>query len=363
MFRYSLILCFLFVETIVFGQTEKAITIHLPQSFFLTSQAKYLVGGKPFVVLDVNLPPNTVKWYYTFSTARDESKINTTKSNLNLLTQLSSIIDYTGTTANAINALTAPPGEDYCNTYLLQSYSDAVSFAKNGGGNYIRLGSRANFKSGTVEITNPTNCKGVQYIGINNPSGFYGINCAIEVVAIVNNQFTNDQRKQIYNVVYNSFIKQGFTDYISDYEIKKLSACIVDKLSLSYGNDVVFSDTNYGDIKNAEQYILGCMSENGINAEEIYTSINSKSAVNVIEKGYFVGTWLIGKNKTTFQDDGLVCIESNNKKVWAMWRLENNIINIIIDGVDNYIDVSIIDNRRFGYSPRSAGVTYFAEKL
>lgn len=135
---------------------EVAVTVLQPQEFFINGAIN--ITGQTTLVLDVNLPENTTKWYYTFAASRSKEQIKQTKSQFALFTQLTRIIDNTGTTAKALTLLNTPPGNDYSNVYLLASRKDADNFNKEftlKGFKYIGEGSRQNYVSGTVEVTNP----------------------------------------------------------------------------------------------------------------------------------------------------------------------------------------------------------------
>ena len=148
-------------------------------------------GGTSRIVVPVNLPPNTVEWFYRFSASRSKEEIENTRKGVSLFTELTKLLlDATGVgmvvtkaVSIGIEQLTMPPGSDYCDIYLL-TYDNISNFeAKNDDlVKYILEGSRQNLMSGNVKVT----CcnQGQFYLGVKNPSPVDGIHVSIEVIAI-----------------------------------------------------------------------------------------------------------------------------------------------------------------------------------
>jgi len=131
------------------------------------------------------LPENTVEWYYVFSASQQNST-----DDFNLLGQLTSLIDITGTLNFGMNMLTAPQGSDVCNVFVFQNYDSSQLFEKYEVFNYFVDHTRLNIKSGTVKVPGYPELMGLKggykmYMGIDNPKDLKGISVSIEVVAIV----------------------------------------------------------------------------------------------------------------------------------------------------------------------------------
>lgn len=142
-------------------------------------------GGKSRITINVPLPQNTVKWYYVFSASRDGHEIEQTHSSMNLLGEISTILDKTGTANFGVQMLTQPPGGNVCDVYLL-SQDDAALFEQKVAHRYFQDYSRENITSGIVQVAliDPPNL----YLGIKNPDDIYGIHVSIEIVAITLNE-------------------------------------------------------------------------------------------------------------------------------------------------------------------------------
>lgn len=167
---------------VILRDTYASHIIQQPQNFYLNGGSKSTLGdGKSRTFVPVNLPKGTVKWYYEFTAERSDTENNKNESMLSLATDLSRLVDQTGTLSFGINQLTQPPGSDYCDIYLINHLNLSPFLAKQEF-SYYTVGSRENFKSGIMEIDLQSDEQ--LYLGIKNPSTFYGINVAIEVVAI-----------------------------------------------------------------------------------------------------------------------------------------------------------------------------------
>lgn len=153
------------------------------QEFYLNSISNETWrGGRSKTILPVELPEGTVEWYYEFTASRNKAIQKANVDQFSLASQLTSLVDNTGILSASVNMLTAPPGGDVCNLYLIdgQFYNPFLSGKEF---EHYSTGSRQNFKSGIVQV------RGLKInrpmIGIKNPDGYYGINVSLKIVAIV----------------------------------------------------------------------------------------------------------------------------------------------------------------------------------
>lgn len=184
------VITILFLATLtasITGQTvqkeRKVVQVLTPQTFYLNGGTRATFDGKSRTYINFQLPKNTVEWYYSFTTKKNENSSST----IGLLSQLTQLYDPTGMTAIATNAILTPSGAGVCDIYLLDK-SNIFKFIEkvdNWGGSfsYVVNGSRTNYKNGTVQINDILS--GNWYLGFKNPSATEGISITIEVVAIV----------------------------------------------------------------------------------------------------------------------------------------------------------------------------------
>lgn len=176
------------------------VQLHQVQEFWVNSGSNATFkGGKSRVVLSVSLPQNTVEWYYQFTASRNDSDVARTKKSFNLMSDLTKLIDKTGLLNFGIDALTQPPGSDYCDIYLMTPV-EAVSFEYKNAFSSFPMGTRENYKSGIVKINASNLVSGTWKIGIKNPDAWYGVAVAIEVVAIVKKKIYAERELKIPSV-------------------------------------------------------------------------------------------------------------------------------------------------------------------
>jgi len=176
-----------FNTSVALKKKYKAITLQPSQDFWVNSGSNAALGGRSRITLPLEFPKNTVEWYYKFAASRNANEIAQTKEKLHLVGELTQLISgFTGGALNiAVEELTQPPGANYCDVFLLNK-DNLSPFEQKTEFTYITEGTMANYISGVVQMKCCTN--DIHYIGVRNPDTFYGIQVAIEVVAIVMEQ-------------------------------------------------------------------------------------------------------------------------------------------------------------------------------
>jgi hypothetical protein len=101
---------------------RKVVPIITEQKFVINSQNNAtLAGGKSKISIMVQLPENTVEWYYVYSASINKDNIDKATQSINLVAQLTKIFDPTGITSTAVSSILAPSGSNECDIYLLSS--------------------------------------------------------------------------------------------------------------------------------------------------------------------------------------------------------------------------------------------------
>jgi tetratricopeptide (TPR) repeat protein len=180
---------------------QKVVPVLTTQSFYLNSAARANLGGKAKTWIPIDLPPNTVEWYYSFTTAKNENAVVP----VNLAAQLTKLIDPTGLSAMAATSILTPTGAGVCDIYLVDKYNldafIAKADAKGESFEFDGAGSRQNYKNGTVHIKDLS--ASPQIICFRNPSTTEGVSITIDVVAVVEETITtyrseSDEKADIY---------------------------------------------------------------------------------------------------------------------------------------------------------------------
>lgn len=172
-----------FNTTVSWKETYKVEVVQKPQKFYINSGSHATFkGGKSRTTIPINLPDNTVKWYYEFSASRNESEVDNVSKTLDLAGELSSLLDQSGILQLGLSMLNQPPGSDYCDVYLIDHDNYTPFLSKQQFMQYPE-GTRENLKSGVVEVECCHNSP--LYLGLKNPDYKDGIHVVVEVAAIV----------------------------------------------------------------------------------------------------------------------------------------------------------------------------------
>lgn len=145
-----------------------------PQKFHLNSLGKTMISGKNDVILLIELPENTVEWYYYVCATKE----NTT-SFIQLAAQMSVLMvkRFADVTKIKVNE-----GNSYCNVYLLSDEKQKDFYLNKKEFNYLVKGSRENFTSGIIK---GESMQKYNWLVIRNPRKAHAVDVVVEVVAIV----------------------------------------------------------------------------------------------------------------------------------------------------------------------------------
>tara|TARA_R110002012_G_scaffold263456_1_gene446346 strand:+ start:191949 stop:192902 length:954 start_codon:yes stop_codon:yes gene_type:complete len=183
------------VEQLIDSKVEEIQTVQNEKFYINSTSNALLKGGKNRIIVPVNPPENTKAWYYVFTASREENDIKNTLSSFDLASQLTKFIKEDSAIQSAVSNLSPPPGANICDIYLIQSDIEAELFKEKEDFTANLEGSRENFKSGIVKISNSQK----SYLGIRNPDNLYGIHIAVEIIAIV--EKTEKVKKMVPNPI------------------------------------------------------------------------------------------------------------------------------------------------------------------
>jgi tetratricopeptide (TPR) repeat protein len=199
------------------------------RDIYLNGGTRAQFGGKSRTYIKVDLPQNTVQWYYSFTTTQGQSGT----SNLNLAVQLTSMLsDPTGLTSSTLSAIKVPEGVATTDVYLFDQNNMNLFIQKTdlNGGTYHHYpeGMAENTKQAVVKIDDIKS--GTWYLGLRNPSSVSGINLNFEVVAITEKRIKkekpeNQQKAELYGGL-------GWTQYENGNYAKCIEYC--DKANAEY---------------------------------------------------------------------------------------------------------------------------------
>ncbi|HET7000246.1 MAG TPA: hypothetical protein VFI33_03015 [Puia sp.] len=145
------------------------------QSFYLKSSTTKT--GRE--VLQVNLPANTVEWYYTVTTRSGNGQF----SNSDLTGQLVRLVDPNhGIKPGAI--VHVPKGTSVCDVYLMTNPHEVKKYVNDRpAGSFLMNDSREHYISGAIVVKDFLD--GTCFLVLRNPGSSHGVHVNIEVTAIV----------------------------------------------------------------------------------------------------------------------------------------------------------------------------------
>jgi hypothetical protein len=147
----------------------------------ISQQSFYLTGGgsSSRQVLQINLPANTVRWYYTVTTRSGRGQF----SNSDLTGQLVKLVDPDRGIASRAH-VRVPGGTGVCDVYLMTNPLEVNKYVNNRPAvSFLMNDSREHYISGAVLVKDFLD--GSCFLVIRNPGASRGVNVNIEVTAIV----------------------------------------------------------------------------------------------------------------------------------------------------------------------------------
>jgi tetratricopeptide (TPR) repeat protein len=228
-----------------------------PQSIYLNGTANGAAGGKSRTYYKIDLPSNTVEWYYIFSTSASEGG----KKTLGLASQLTRLIDPTGLTSITAESLIAPSGESVIDVYVLAPKNKEYFMEKDSWDAWVYdnpggydEGKTVNAKQGKSRIDDVKS--GTVYIGLKNPSTWSGVNITVEVAAIVEieetnmNEWSAETKTELFNTYKGNLTANGITENVATV----LSNCVVNKMTTTY-TPADFSELSESQINEIENQL------------------------------------------------------------------------------------------------------------
>jgi hypothetical protein len=160
-------------------QNYMVVPIISQQSFYLEGCHNVTTRTGSRQVLQINLPANTVEWYYTVTTKSGHGQF----SNSDLTGQLVKHVDPDrGIVTRA--SVRVPGGTSVCDIYLMTNPLEVNKYVnKRPAVSFLMNDSREHYISGAVPVKDFLD--GSCFLVIRNPSSSHGVHVNIEVTAIV----------------------------------------------------------------------------------------------------------------------------------------------------------------------------------
>lgn len=183
-----LLLNLYFLPVIAQEYVQTPVQIIPKTTYVLNSRTNALVGGKSAVAIEIELPENTLYWYYSVSFFDSDLGAENAEKQTDLIQKLQQILYRKDTIGNQEHLKMNIPGNISGNTYLLSdsaSIDILLSNLRMGKPRYSNAYSRLLKNDNVVKINATKYSKGKQYLAITNPATLDKIYASLEVVAIV----------------------------------------------------------------------------------------------------------------------------------------------------------------------------------
>ncbi len=306
---YSLLLIIFFSFAAIGQSSDSVVTLIPERSVALNGGGRAMLGGKSRTYIKVDLPKNTKKWYYSFSTTPDYSGTEA----LNLSFQLVSALSTQGSLSSLTSYIKVPRGTGSADILLCdhENINKFLSKDDKWFGTIARYteGSIYNAKQGVVEIDDVTS--GTLYLGLKNPGAMDAVNIRIEVVAIVDFSTEGSWSKEIADAMHEEFRKNLLENDVERSIAESMATCMTEYLISNYSFDEV-SMWNEVDRKNFERGIK----ENCVDGE---SSCQNQDQANVFgnlgwtyfENGKIDESIKYGKKALTLCKEDMEWVEAN----------------------------------------------------
>ncbi len=165
----------------------KVVPVITSHSFFLKGGSRAIIGNSSRQVLPIELPANTVEWYYTVTTTTNRKQC----LNSDLTGQLDKLlIRDLGITSNAFGTISVPGGSGLCDVYVMTNPNEVNKYVnKRPAVSFLMNDSRQNYISGVIQVKDFL--YGSCFLVLRNPSASQGLNVTVEVTAIVSSTAGN----------------------------------------------------------------------------------------------------------------------------------------------------------------------------
>jgi len=207
------------------------------------------LGATSRTSIPIVLPPNTVEWYYSFTTSRNGSSVPSIKLALQIGGLLSNFyIPGSGVAfgglAGAADKINIPPGAMPINAFVMDTYNSNIFVNTNNQATYFPNIQAENSTEGKVLVSNLR--QGTYNLCIQNISNTNAIIVRVEVVAIVletkvmessnnnNSEINNGWPVEFKQKMYNRWLSVAKkTENISDNDANMIARCTQQKIITS----------------------------------------------------------------------------------------------------------------------------------
>ncbi|NUN99028.1 MAG: hypothetical protein HUU01_00275 [Saprospiraceae bacterium] len=306
---------------------QKVVPLHNEHTFYLNSSMS--LGGKPRHAVRIDLPPNTVEWYYVFTTAENE-RSSGARDKIQLAGQLVQFVgkgllksSVVGMAASVVGQIVKPSGVAVCDVWLTDLEGRNQFFETKYMGaawtydrpkRYYEEGSVQNGKDGAIRIDAVKS--GTLYLCFNNSALTEGAFVNFEAAAIVEtreyiDEWASGGKEEVFQDCMAEFVRK-------DEAAENVCHCTRDRIAGEYRPSVwkglspseknyrlqsvrqqCLNESGYADKSNAKARARAIEAEiNGLNAIKDYKGLAQKyqellSLAETEEENFYWASWFL----------------------------------------------------------------------
>ncbi len=350
-------LALVLISFTLFSQTYK--TVQLIKTTKVLHSGGGSWAGSSRIPLLVELPENTIEWYYSFSTIAGSSGSDA----LNLAVQVAAYASTGPLGSTVAKGLKVPQGKGVVDVWLMTFESKDAFESKND--NQIKYFSDLSEISTSQSVKPVTKLtEGKYYLGLRNPSAYESVTVSIEVVAIVKeeatiNGWTASKKQEGYNN-FNQLFTNSFKGQLKQAEIDNFTGCFMSKITANYTPDQLSAFAEYELKDILAKFGDKCSEELNINFGNVAVPQQN------INKDYLIGKWKDQNSTFTIYQNGNILLSFDTGKIlFGNWELNESKIKFIFDfgkTVDEYIIIELTD-KIFKYKGTKEQTIWEANKI
>lgn len=287
----------------------------------LDSRGSTLFTGNHTAVIEIDLPVNTVRWYYRFYNVQQKEVLSDYTPQYSFLDDLALKIKEVGHTLKVPNIPSALKNK--VSIYLLQDSSQVSVLNKQllfQKVEYKEEFSVLNNSSGWMEVCDPQYVSGKQYIGFLNHGNLSGTHVVLDIVAVCRKrslELHGWSEIALRDVEFE--IVDQLSDKVNSVFLEKISTCVIQSLQ----QKMIYTDYDHLSVKSKNQLhheLLDiCSHKNLESSPDTLLELNSF---------YLIGKWKTEKGETLHfkASSEIILNKKSGEIIQGNWYIQDELL-------------------------------------
>lgn len=334
------------------AQEEVLVPILNHQIYTLEPKGSAYFTGKYSTVIEVELPVNTIRWYYRYYNLIKKENVSKYSAENPFVEHLDKKLNSKNYLPNDLPII--PSGmSQKLNFYLLKSSEQAVNFQKQFTTTkfeYADEFSTLNVSKAWKEVCDPTYINGKQYLAIENTGVFSGTNVILDVVAICKKRSLSESgwSEEALKIVEESLLdSMAINTNIPSFAFSKVADCYMNTLQ----QKVNFKDFNALSFE-SKQTIQHEIFENCFDSRMVDVGKESLSDINPY---MIIGKWLTDKGEVLeFKFSKVLNLKKKDgQSLKGSWYISDNGLHLRFEGfkTQKYLPVILTPSKYVWKNP------------